>query len=49
MSVEDSAIAKSVGEQEEQDRTHADKALLQVLEKGTKISKHDADYQELGG
>ena len=47
MSVEDSAIAKSVGEQEERDRTHADKALLQVLEKGTKFPKHDAGYQEL--
>jgi hypothetical protein len=47
MSVEDSAIAKSVGEQEERDRTHADKALLQVLEKGIKISKRDADYRIL--
>jgi hypothetical protein len=47
MSVEDSAIAKSVGEQEERDRTHADMALPQVLQKGIKISKHDADYHEL--
>jgi hypothetical protein len=47
MSVEESAIAKSVGEQEEEDRTNSDMALLQVLEKGIKISKHDADYQEL--
>ena len=47
MNVEDSAIAKSVGEQEEEDRTNSDMALLQVLEKGIKISKHDADYQEL--
>ena len=39
------AIAKSVGEQEEHDRTHADMALRQVLEKGRKIS--DSDYQEL--
>ena len=38
MSVEDSAIAKSVGEQDELDRTYADKALLEILEKGTKIS-----------
>jgi hypothetical protein len=46
MSVEDSAVAKSVGEQEEQDRTPADMALLQVLQKGRKISKYDASYQE---
>ncbi len=39
MSVEDSAIAKSVGEQEEQDRIHADKALLQVFRKREKNSK----------
>lgn len=47
MSVEDSAIAKAVGEQEEQDRTYADKTLLQVLQRGKKISKQDANYQEL--
>ena len=47
MSVEDSAIAKSVGEQEDEDRTISDMALLQALEKGIKISKHDAEYQEL--
>jgi hypothetical protein len=46
MIVEDSSIAKSIGEQEVQDRMPADKALLQVLEKGKKISKQDADYHE---
>jgi len=39
-------LSKSVGEQEEQDRTPADMALLQVLQKGRKISKYDASYQE---
>lgn len=47
MSVEESAIAKSVGKQEEQDRTNADTVLMRVLKEGTKISKHDANYQEL--
>jgi len=47
MSVEDSAIAKSVGEQQEHDRTPADMALLQVIQKGKKISKHDVGYQGL--
>ncbi len=47
MSVEDSAVAKSVGRQEEEDRIHADTVLMQVLEKGIKISKSDANYHEL--
>jgi len=47
MTVEDSAIAKSVGRQKEEDKTQADAVLMQVLEKGTKISKSDANYHEL--
>ena len=39
MSVEDSAIVKSVGEQQEHDRTPADMALLQVIQKGKKDLK----------
>jgi hypothetical protein len=47
MSIKDSAIAKSVGGQEEKDKLNADTVLMHVLEKGTKISKRDANYKKL--
>jgi hypothetical protein len=47
MNVEDSAVAKSVGRQEEKNKIYADTVLVQVLEKGTKISKTHANYHEL--
>ena len=45
--VEESVIAKSTGEQEEEDIAPKDAALFHHLATGKKISKEEADYKKL--
>jgi hypothetical protein len=47
--VEESVIAKSTGEQEEEDIAPQDAALFRHLESGKKISKEEANYRKQGG
>ena len=47
--VEESVIAKSTGEQEEEDIAPQDAALFRHLETGKKISKEEANYRKQEG
>jgi hypothetical protein len=47
--VEESVIAKSTGEQEEEDIAPQDAALFRHLESGKKISKEEANYRKQKG
>ena len=47
--VEESVIAKSTGEQEEEDIAPQDAALFRHLESGKKISKEEANYRKQEG
>ena len=44
--IEESVIAKSTGEQEEEDKAVKDAALYNVLNSKKKMTKQDADYRE---
>jgi hypothetical protein len=47
--IEESVIAKSTGEQEEEDIAHQDAALFRHLKTGNKISKEEANYRKQEG
>ncbi len=47
--VEESVIAKSIGEQEEEDIAPQDGALFRHLQTGKKISKEEANYRKQEG